>query len=87
MELANSKLQELNALGKPLYVIYRLTEPEIENITNKELINQIENFINNAYTYKEKTSINSKLFLKLKYRKNMYYDLESRVKALEANTL
>ena len=87
LELANSKLQELNALGKPLYVIYRLTEPEIENITNKELINQIENFINNAYTYKEKTSINSKLFLKLKYRKNMYYDLESRVKALEANTL
>lgn len=87
LELANSKLQELNALGKPLYIICRLLEPETENITDTNLINQIENFINNAYTYKEKTSINSKLFLKLKYRKNMYYDLESRVKALEANTL
>lgn len=87
LELANSKLQELNALGKPLYVICRLLEPETETITDSNLINQIENFINNAYTYKEKTSINSKLFLKLKYRKNMYYDLESRVKALEANTL
>lgn len=83
LELANAKLLELNAAGNPLYVVYQLLEPETETITDSNLINQIENFINNAYTYKEKTSINSKLFLKLKYRKNMYYDLESRVKALE----
>ena len=87
LELANAKLQELNSSGHPLYIVYQLKEPEIENITNKELINQIETFINGAFTYKEKTLITSKLFLKLKYRKNMYYDLESRVKALEANTL
>lgn len=83
LELANQKLQELNAAGHPLYVIYQLAEPEIETITDTTLINQIENFINNAYTYKEKTSITSKLFLKLKYKKDKYYDLENRVKALE----
>lgn len=83
LELANSKLQELNALGKPLYVIYRLTEPEIENITNKELINQIENFINSAFTYKEKTEIISNFYLKLKYKKDKYFNLNDRLKALE----
>lgn len=83
LELANEKLQELNTAGHPLYVIYQLAEPEIETITDTTLINQIENFINNAYTYKEKTSITSKLFLKLKYKKDKYYDLENRVKALE----
>ena len=83
IDSANQKLQELNAAGHPLYVIYQLAEPEIETITDTTLINQIENFINNAYTYKEKTSITSKLFLKLKYKKDKYYDLENRVKALE----
>ena len=83
IDSANQKLQELNAAGHPLYVIYQLAEPEIETITDTNLINQIENFINNAYTYKEKTSITSKLFLKLKYKKDKYYDLENRVKALE----
>ena len=83
LELANSKLQELNALGKPLYVICRLLEPEPETITDSNLINQIENFINNAHTFKEKTSINSKLYLNFKYKKDKYYDLDNRLKALE----
>ena len=87
LELANDKLQELNSSGHPLYIVYQLKEPEIENITNKELINQIENFINNAYTYKEKTSINSNFYLKLKYKKDKYFNLDKRLKALEANTL
>lgn len=86
-ELANAKLQELNTEGHPLYVIYQLKTPETENITDETLIAQIENFINNSYTYKQATSINSDFYLKLNYRKNMYYDLETRVKALEqANT-
>lgn len=83
LELANAKLQELNTAGHPLYVIYQLETPETENITDNTLINNLENFINNVYTYKEKTSITSKLFLKLKYKKDKYYDLENRVKALE----
>ena len=83
LELANSKLQELNALGKPLYIICRLLEPETENITDSTLIKQIENFINSAFTYKEKTEIISNFYLKLKYKKDKYYDLESRVKTLE----
>ena len=84
---ANEKLQELNTAGKPLYVVYPLATPETENITDEALIAKIENFINNSYTYKQATSINSDFYLKLNYRKNMYYDLESRVKALEqANT-
>ena len=87
LELANDKLQELNSSGHPLYIVYQLKEPEIENITNKELINQIENFINNAYTYKEKTSINSNFYLKLKYKKDKYFNLDKRLKTLEANTL
>ena len=66
-----------------MYVIYQLETPETENITDNTLINNLENFINNVYTYKEKTSITSKLFLKLKYKKDKYYDLENRVKALE----
>ena len=87
IDSANQKLQELNAAGKPLYVIYQLETPETENITDETLISQIEDFINNSYTYKQATSINSDFYLKLNYRKNMYYDLETRVKALEqANT-
>ena len=83
----NAKLQELSLAGNPLYVIYQLAEPETETITDQTLISEIENFINNSYTYKQVTSINSDFYLKLNYRKNMYYDLESRVKALEqANT-
>lgn len=87
LELANAKLQELNTAEKPLYVIYQLKTPETENITDETLISQLENFINNSYTYKQATSINSDFYLKLNYKKNMYYDLETRVKALEqANT-
>lgn len=87
LELANAKLQELNTSGNPLYVIYQLNTPETESITDQTLISEIENFINNSYTYKQATSINSDFYLKLNYRKNMYYDLETRVKALEqANT-
>ena len=76
-------LQEKNNLGHPVYVIYQLETPETENITDETLISQLENFINNGYTYKEVTHINSDFYLKLNYRKNMYYDLENRVKALE----
>lgn len=83
LELANDKLQELNSSGHPLYIVYQLKEPEIENITNKELINQIENFINSAFTYKEKTEIISNFYLKLKYKKDKYFNLNDRLKALE----
>ena len=83
LELANAKLQELNTAGKSLYVVYQLATPETENITDETLIAQIENFINNSYTYKQATSINSDFYLKLNYRKNMYYDLENRISALE----
>lgn len=84
---ANAKLQELNTAGHPLYVIYQLETPETENITDETLIAQIEDFINNSYTYKQATSINSDFYLKLNYRKNMYYDLETRVKALENSNI
>lgn len=83
LELANQKLKELNSNGHSLYVVYPLAEPEIENITNKELINQIENFINSAFTYKEKTEIISNFYLKLKYKKDKYFNLNDRLKALE----
>lgn len=82
-EQLNAKLQELNTAGHPFYVVYQLDTPETENITDQTLINQIENFINNSYTYKQATSINSDFYLKLNYRKNMYYDLENRISALE----
>lgn len=83
LEGFKSKLQALKSAGTPMYVLFILEIPETENITDQTLISEIENFINNSYTYKQATSINSDFYLKLNYKKNMYYDLESRISALE----
>ena len=59
LELANAKLQELNASGHPLYVIYQLAEPEYEEITDETLVSQLNKLLYNIYEYDDVTYINS----------------------------
>lgn len=56
---ANSKLQELNASGDPLYVLYELAEPEYEKITDETLISQLNNLLYQLTEYDDKTYISS----------------------------
>ncbi len=59
LELANAKLQELNASGHPLYVIYQLAEPEYEEITDETLISQLNKLLYQLKEYDDVTYINS----------------------------
>ena len=59
LNAANSKLQELNASGDPLYVLYELAEPEYEEITNETLISQLNKLLYQLEEYDDKTYISS----------------------------
>lgn len=59
LNAANSKLQELNASGDPLYVLYELAEPEYEEITNEILISQLNKLLYQLEEYDDKTYISS----------------------------
>lgn len=59
LELANAKLQELNASGHPLYVIYQLAEPEYEEITDETLISKLNKLLYQLEEYDDKTYISS----------------------------
>ena len=83
VELANSKLEELNSLGNPVYIICKLNVPEEENITEVKLIEQFENMINNAQSYAEETNISSDAFLKIDFYKDKVLELEERLENLE----
>lgn len=78
VELANSKLEELNSLGNPVYIICKLNVPEEELIVDSLLISQIEEIINNIEVYEEETNINSDCYLKLKYCKNLQKYIENK---------
>ena len=56
-EQLNAKLQELNSAGHPLYIIYQLSEPEYEEITDEALISQLNNLLYQLSEYDDKTYI------------------------------
>ena len=85
VELANSKLEELNSLGNPVYIICKLNVPEEENITDSLLISQIEEMINNIEVYDEETNISSDCYLKLKYCKSLQKYIENKIKEVSLN--
>ena len=89
VELANAKLKELNTQGNPLKILYPLETPELIDLTETypELVQDIENIINNMFTYEEVTHIDTPIgYLELTYTKSnklIIKNYDDRISALE----
>lgn len=56
-EELNARLKELNESGHPLYVVYPLAEAELEEITDSNLIKQLNYLLYHLIEYDDKTYI------------------------------
>ena len=89
VELANAKLKELNTQGNPLKILYPLETPQLIDLTETypELVQDIENIINNMFTYEEVTHIDTPIgYLELTYTKSnklIIKNYDDRISALE----
>lgn len=57
VEQLNARLKELNESGHPLYVVYPLAEAELEEITDSNLIKQLNYLLYHLIEYDDKTYI------------------------------
>ena len=84
-----AKLLEFYNNSRPVKIIYRLNEPELIDLTEDypQLVEDIENIINNMFTYEEVTHIDTPIgYMELIYTKSnklIIKNYDDRISALE----